>query len=261
MCDSTATMKQYVPKKKQAPSPAPAGEAPATPGIFITFEGGEGAGKSTHIAFLAYCLRELGYEVLCLREPGGTAIGEKLRAIVLDPENDCLDAHAELFIYEAARAQIVSQVISPALARGAVVLCDRFYDSTVAYQAAGRGLSAQFIHQANAFACQGIEPQRTILMVSSTTEEGLERATNEGADRIERAGVDFHTRVNAAFLEIARNNPRRVRVVSFAESKAETAQRVFDQVKDLIPGLEQAAAANNEYFQRAENKELYKKEQ
>ena len=91
MCDSTATMKQYVPKKKQAPSPAPAGEAPATPGIFITFEGGEGAGKSTHIAFLAYCLRELGYEVLCLREPGGTAIGEKLRAIVLDPENDCLD--------------------------------------------------------------------------------------------------------------------------------------------------------------------------
>ena len=226
-------------------------------GIFITFEGGEGAGKSTHISFLAYCLRELGYEVLCLREPGGTDIGETLRSIVLDPKNDCLDAHAELFIYEAARAQIVAQVIAPALERGAIVLCDRFYDSTVAYQAAGRGLSAQFIDAANAFACQGTVPQRTILMVSATTEEGLTRATNEGADRIERAGVDFHARVNAAFLAIARKEPERVRVVQFADSKAETAQRVFDRVKDLIPALDRAAAANKHFFDRIEDKSLY----
>ena len=110
------------------------------PGIFITFEGGDGAGKTTHITFLAECLRKMGHEVLCLREPGGTAIGEALRSIVLNPENSAMSDQAELLIYEAARAQIVKETIIPALARGAVVLLDRFYDSTVAYQAYGRGL-------------------------------------------------------------------------------------------------------------------------
>ena len=227
-------------------------------GIFITFEGGEGAGKSTHIAFLAYCLRQLGYEVVCLREPGGTAVGEMLRTIVLDPKNENLDARAELFIYEAARAQIVSELISPALGRGAVVLCDRFYDSTLAYQAAGRGLSARFIEEANAFACNGVVPHRTILMVSATAEEGLVRATDEGADRIERAGLDFHTRVNAAFLDIARQQPKRVRVVEFAESKEQTARQVFENVYDVIPELHQAVQADAHFFDRIENKALYK---
>lgn len=227
-------------------------------GIFITFEGGEGAGKSTHIAFLAYCLRKLDYEVVCVREPGGTAVGEMLREIVLDPHNENLDARAELFIYEAARAQIVSELISPALARGAVVLCDRFFDSTLAYQAAGRGLNARFIEEANAFACNGLVPHRTILMVSATAEEGLERATDEGADRIERAGLDFHTRVNAAFLNIAHTQPDRVRVVEFAQSKEQTARQVFDNVYDLIPKLHQAAQADDHFFVRIENKALYK---
>ena len=115
------------------------------PGIFITFEGGDGAGKTTHITFLAECLRKMGHEVLCLREPGGTAIGEALRSIVLDPENSAMSDQAELLIYEAARAQIVKETIIPALARGAVVLLDRFYDSTVAYQAYGRGLPVSFV--------------------------------------------------------------------------------------------------------------------
>lgn len=227
-------------------------------GVFITFEGGEGAGKSTHISFLAYCLRKVGYEVVCLREPGGTDIGEKLRALVLDPGQTNMDARTELFIYEAARAQIVAQIIAPALARGAVVLCDRFFDSTVAYQAAGRGLSARFINEANAFACQGIVPQRTILMVSTTAEEGLERATNEGADRIERAGVAFHARVNAAFLEIAQAQPDRVRVVSFAESKQDTARHVFEQLEDLFPKLQRMIRADECFFSRIEDKALYK---
>ena len=115
-------------------------ETSTGPGIFITFEGGDGAGKTTHITFLSSCLREMGYEVLCLREPGGTEIGESLRQIVLDPENSDMSDQTELLIYEAARAQIVKEVIIPALARGAVVLLDRFYDSTIAYQAYGRGL-------------------------------------------------------------------------------------------------------------------------
>ncbi len=221
-------------------------------GIFISFEGGEGAGKSTHIAFLARCLRQLGREVVCLREPGGTPIGEELRNIVLDPRNDALCSQAELLIYEAARAQIVAQVIAPALKRGAIVLCDRFYDSTIAYQAYGRGLSRAFIDAANAFACQGVEPQRTILMVSATAEEGLSRATKAGADRLEREGIDFHARVNQAFLDIAREQPERVRVVSFAASKADTARSVFSQVVDMIPGLQEAIAADEDFFLRIE---------
>ena len=109
-------------------------------GTFITFEGGDGAGKSTHLQLVAEALRERGQEVVCVREPGGTIIGEQLRQTVLDPGNYIMTDSCELLIYEAARAQLVSQVIKPALERGGVVLCDRFADSTVAYQAFGRGI-------------------------------------------------------------------------------------------------------------------------
>ena len=168
-------------------------ENDAPRGIFITFEGGEGAGKTTHIRFLSEKLRERGREVVRLREPGGTAVGEELRAVVLDPKNDNLSDEAELLIYEAARAQIVAEVIRPALERGAVVLCDRFADSTIAYQVHGRGLDAAFVEQVNAFACQGISPDRTILLTTGgSARTGLSRATHRGADRLERAGEEFH---------------------------------------------------------------------
>lgn len=206
------------------------------PGIFITFEGGEGAGKTTHITFLASCLREEGREVLCLREPGGTPIGEMLRSVVLDPANTDMTDQTELLIYEAARAQVVKQVIIPALARGAVVLLDRFYDSTVAYQAAGRGLPESFVRQANGFACQGVHPCRTILLTAEASAEvGLERATHHGdADRLERAGADFHARVNSAFMRIAADNPARIRVVSSAGAKDETARAIFKELADVF---------------------------
>lgn len=206
------------------------------PGIFITFEGGEGAGKTTHITFLATCLRNMGHEVLCLREPGGTAISEALRSLVLDPDNTAMSDQTELLVYEAARAQIIKEVIIPALARGAVVLLDRFYDSTVAYQAYGRGLSLSFVRQANIFACQGIHPCRTILLTADASAEvGLERATHHGmADRLEQAGADFHARVNAAFMRIAAENPARVRVVSSAGSKDETARAIFTELADVF---------------------------
>lgn len=163
-------------------------------GIFITFEGGEGAGKTTHIRFLSETLRAHGREVLCLREPGGTEVGEQLRAVVLDPANGGMSDEAELLIYEAARAQLMAQVIAPALARGAVVLCDRFTDSTVAYQAYGRGLPRMFVDRVNEFACQGVHPDRTILMATGgEANVGLVRATHRGAaDRLEQAGEEFH---------------------------------------------------------------------
>ncbi|HIW76934.1 dTMP kinase [Gordonibacter sp.] len=208
-------------------------------GVFITFEGGEGAGKTTHIRFLAEKLRARGREVVCLREPGGTDIGEKLRAIVLDPANKVMADETELLVYEAARAQIVAEVIRPALARGAVVLCDRFADSTIAYQVCGRGLPRAFVEQANAFACQGITPDRTILLVTGgSARKGLARATHRlGADRLEQAGEEFHTRVNEAFLELAEAHPERIRVVRSAEQKAKTAERVFRELADLFPWM------------------------
>lgn len=227
------------------------GEANAS-GIFITFEGGEGAGKSTHIRFLAEALEAHGREVLCLREPGGTAVGEKLRSIVLDPDNAGLADEAELLIYEAARAQIVSEVIAPALRRGAVVLCDRFYDSTIAYQVYGRGLDRAFVEAANRFACQGIRPDRTVLLtVGGSAEEGLERATRHGAaDRLELEGRRFHARVNAGFVEMAAAEPERIRIVASADKKSDTARAVFAELSDMFSWMGDPAVANDELFSK-----------
>lgn len=219
-------------------------------GIFITFEGGEGAGKTTHIRFLSEKLREHGREVVCLREPGGTDIGEKLRELVLDPANENMANEAELLIYEAARAQIVAEVIRPALERGAVVLCDRFTDSTLAYQVNGRNLDRSFVQKANAFACQGIEPHRTILMVAGgSAKRGLARATHRfGADRLELAGEEFHTRVNEGFLDIARQNPQRVRIVESSSRKSITSERVFAALSDLFTWMQDKTVCDASYF-------------
>ena len=212
----------------------------AAKGVFITFEGGEGAGKTTHIRFLAETLEARGREVVRLREPGGTDIGEKLRGIVLDPGNAAMCDACELLVYEAARAQIVDQVIKPALKRGAVVLCDRFFDSTTAYQAYGRGLDADFVRRANEFACQGIVPDRTILLVPPSTKDGLVRATkNDGADRLEAAGVEFHERVRNAFAEIAAADPDRIRTVYSADAKSATSRAVFAELVDIFPFMEE----------------------
>ncbi len=219
-------------------------------GVFITFEGGEGAGKTTHIRFLAAALTEHGSEVVCLREPGGTAIGEALRAVVLDPAHAEMAPEAELLIYEAARAQIVAQVIRPALERGAVVLCDRFYDSTIAYQVYGRGLPLDFVKQANAFSTGGLVPDRTVLLASNgSVQTSLYRATHrDGADRLERAGLDFHARVNEAFLRLAAEDRQRIRTVVSDERKSVTAAMVFHQLADLFPWMSDANVCNEAFF-------------
>lgn len=219
-------------------------------GLFITFEGGDGAGKTTHLRFLAQTLEARGYEVVCLREPGGTVIGEQLRNIVLDPDNDVMCHESELLIYEAARAQLVAQVIQPALERGAVVLCDRYTDSTVAYQAFGRGMQRDAIDRANAFASRGIEPDRTILMLTGgDAEVGLSRAIHRGdADRLESAGSDFHKRVNAGYLELAASNPSRIRTVVSDGSKSQTARKVFAELADLFEWMADDEVCTEEFF-------------
>lgn len=208
------------------------------PGTFITFEGGDGVGKSTHIRLLADRLAERGYEVVRVREPGGTAIGEALRAIVLDPANAAMTPEAELLVYEAARAQIVAEAIEPALARGAVVLCDRFFDSTVAYQVFARGLDREFVDDANRFATGGLVPDRTLLLVCAGAEEGLERAHDQAEpDRLEQEGVAFHRKVAAGFAALAAEDPARVRTVDSRGDVEATARAVAAELVDLFPWL------------------------
>ena len=214
----------------------PEGDSPR--GVFVTFEGGDGVGKSTHIRYVANELRRAGREVVCLREPGGTGIGESLRAMVLDPDNGEISSEAELLMYEAARAQLVREVIRPALERGAVVLCDRFSDSTIAYQAYGRGLPLDFVRRANAFATGGVVPDRTILLVLGNTRKSLARATGAGAgDRMEQAGEGFPSRVNRAFLKLAKRDPKRIRIVRSSSSRKATAAAVAAELADILPEL------------------------
>ena len=205
---------------------------------FITLEGGEGCGKSTQITRLVRRLEAGGLAVRALREPGGTSVGEGVRALLLDPEHSGLDATAELLLYEASRAQLVADVIAPALEAGEIVICDRFYDSTTAYQGFARGLPLERIRQLNEIATLGIVPDRTIVL-DIAPELGIRRATREGADRLEGESFAFHEAVRRGFLAIAAEEPGRVRVVDASGSVSEVAERVWAALADL-PALRQA---------------------
>lgn len=181
-------------------------------GVFITFEGGEGCGKSTQISMLEGVLRSAGLDVVTMREPGGTRLGEMVRSLLLDPAHGEVEPRAELLLYEACRAQLVVERILPALALGSVVLCDRFYDSTTAYQGHGRGLRLDEIDELNSVATGGLTPDLTVLLDIDTV-TGLARATRDGADRLESAGTEFHERVREGFLAIAAGEPLRFAVV------------------------------------------------
>lgn len=182
------------------------GDMDMTKGRFITFEGIEGSGKSTHCRHAADYLRSKGFEVCLLREPGGTSISEQIRDILLDKENIAMSVECELLLYNAARAQLVSEVIRPAFERGEIVLCDRFFDSTVAYQCYGGNLDRQITDRVNLFAAQGMIPDLSFLL-DSDVERGLERAGR--GDRMELKSIDFHTRVRNGFLEITKAAPER----------------------------------------------------
>lgn len=201
-------------------------------GLLITFEGGEGIGKSTQLRVLAHRLEAAGIAVRSLREPGGTVVGEAVRAILLDPEHAGLDPRAELMLYEAARAQLVAEVIEPALDAGEVVLCDRFYDSTTAYQGYGRGLPLEEVDALNMAATGGLAPDRTLVLDIDPV-VALERATRGGADRLESEEHSFHERVSAGFSAIAAEEPERVRIVDATGSIEEVAARIEAALADL----------------------------
>ncbi len=211
-------------------------------GRFITFEGGEGCGKSTQVKRLAAALEAKGVKVLLTREPGGTRLAEMIRTLLKDEAEDPPVDRAELLLFLAARAQLVRNVIRPALDAGTWVLSDRFSDSTIAYQGYGRGLPVDFVKAANDFACEGLAPDLTLLLdvepsVAAQRMRGREAATNTSADRIERAGSGFHARLRRGFLELAAADAPRFSVVDASKSPDEVAGVVLGEcLARLRPG-------------------------
>ena len=198
-------------------------------GFFLSFEGIEGCGKTTQIKGLARRLRGLGYLVVETREPGGFPIGEQIRTLLLDPENQGMDPRCELLLFLAVRAQHAAEIIRPALDKGAVVLCDRFTDATVAYQGYGRRLGAALVARLNRFATSGMLPDLTIFL-DVPVALGLTRKKKTGyLDRLDRESERFHKAVRNGYVRIAKQNPRRVRVVNGAEAVDEVA-RAIDRI-------------------------------
>ena len=206
-------------------------------GLFITFEGVEGCGKSTQLERLRAHLESRGHDVVTTREPGGTPIAEMLRGLLLDPANSAMAPVTELLLYEAARAQHVARLIGPALEAGQVVLCDRFADSTTAYQGAGRGLPDDTLAELHAIATQGVWPDLT-LVIDLPAELGLKRARCSGeGDRIERESIAFHERVREGFLRLAKSDSGRVRVIDGTGSVEQVAAAIGAIVDDVLEGV------------------------
>lgn len=203
-------------------------------GLFITLEGPEGAGKSTNREYLAQRLREHGLDVVLTREPGGTPLAERIRELLLTPADEPMNSDTELLLVFAARAQHLAQVIHPALARGAVVLCDRFTDATYAYQGGGRGLSVQRIEQLEHFV-QGDKRPDLTLIFDLPVEVGLSRAAARGRlDRFEQEGLNFFEAVRSAYLNRAGQNPQRYRVVDAGQSLAAVQQDLDALLPELL---------------------------
>lgn len=211
-------------------------------GVFVTFEGVEGSGKSTQIRLLADGLKKAGYTVTVTREPGGTTPGEALRKIALDPNTGNLDPLTELLIFSAARRELVSRVIVPALQAGHAVLCDRFADSTTAYQGYARGLDLVMMDQLRHNVTHGAWPDRTIVL-DMDAQEGLTRSVTRMAmqgvrdeARFEEESLTFHLRVREGYLEIASKDPQRVKIIK-PGTVDEVRKAVFASVSDLFPRL------------------------
>jgi len=211
----------------------PAAEPPRRPGVLLALEGGEGAGKSTQARLLAIWLREQGYDVVTTHEPGATKIGLRLRALLLDTAHAGLSPRAEALMYAADRAEHVQSVIIPALERGAIVVTDRYVDSSLAYQGGGRQLPVDEIAELNAWATDGLMPDLTILLDLAPT-TGLGRRVSS-ADRLESEPVEFHQRVRAAFRSRAAADPARYLVLDAARPEAEVSRDIQVRVRDLLP--------------------------
>jgi dTMP kinase len=205
--------------------------------LFVTFEGIEGSGKSTHLRLLAAALRSAGHEVVETREPGGTALGRSLRDLLLQPSATPPEPLAELLLYCADRAQHVAEVIRPALAAGRIVLCDRFSDSTIAYQGYGRGLDLTTVCALDAEARRGLEPDLTLLL-DCPPSTGLARAHARSGtgDRFEQEALAFHEAVRRGFHALASAAPARYRLIDTTASTAVVGERIRTEALRALDG-------------------------
>jgi dTMP kinase len=226
-----ARFRQAASSESVAQTPNP--EAARRPGVFLALEGGEGAGKSTQARLLAIWLRDQGYDVVTTHEPGATKIGLRLRALLLDTAHAGLAPRAEALMYAADRAEHVQDVILPALERGAVVVTDRYTDSSLAYQGAGRQLPVSEIAGLNRWATGGLTPDLTILLDLPTV-TGLSRRLSS-ADRLESEPVEFHDRVRSGFLSLAAAEPGRYLVVDAGRPESEISREIQLRVRELLP--------------------------
>lgn len=208
-----------------------------TSGVFIVLEGGEGVGKTTQLGLLEDWLTGAGHMVLCTREPGGTVIGERIRSLLLDHGQGEVDPRTEALLFAASRAAHVEQKIMPALRRGEVVLCDRYIDSSLAYQGAGRGLGVQKVAQINTWATQGVQPDLTVLLDLDPVISAQRRAARDGGaagDRIESADSRFHAALRQAFLDRAAEAPERYLVLDAAGPADAVHQAVRSRIEPLL---------------------------
>lgn len=201
-------------------------------GKFITFEGGEGAGKSTQLKNLAAYLQQQGRQVICLREPGGTPLGEQLRTVLKSPASKSIKAETEALLFASSRAQLVGEVILPSLAQGTFVLCDRFVDSTIAYQSGGRGLNRDLVESVNRLACGSLRPDLTILLDLDPA-HGLTRAAQRDqgqADRFELLDNRFHQKVREVYHTLVAAEPQRFLVLNATLPVNELTQSIRNEV-------------------------------
>ncbi len=203
-------------------------------GIFITFEGGEGCGKSFQSKALYLKLNGLGIPVELTYEPGGTGLGNEIRRLLKRKRQGIVSSEAELFLFAASRAQLVAEVILPSLQKGAVVICDRFTDSTIAYQGYGRGIDLETIKMLNRITTQELKPDLTILL-DIQVEKGLNRKRANSEDRFEGEGLTFHNRVRSGYLQLALKEPRRWLVIDATLSRATISNIIWSEVSQLLP--------------------------
>lgn len=203
-------------------------------GLFITLEGIEGCGKSTQARLLGEYLRSQGHVTVETREPGGTPLAEKIRAVMLDRTAERVEPETEAFLVFAARRQHVAQVIAPALARGAIVLCDRFSDSTLAYQGYARGLNVSVLERLNRLATQSITPDLTLVLDVPVATGLSRRRSASDQNRLDRESLRFHRKVRAGFLDLAKRHPKRMKVIPARAAKETVARAVAQVVAPML---------------------------
>ncbi len=201
-------------------------------GLFISFEGIDGCGKSTQADLLRSYLESKGEQVELLREPGGTALSEQIREILLNPNNDKMDPSTESILLSASRAQLTREIIIPALERGNVVICDRYADSTLAYQGYGRGINLEWLEKLNAFATAGLKPDITLL-VDLPVDEALNRMQSKSFDRIEMEGIEFLDKVRSGYLELTDRFSKRYFMIDGMETIEEMSKKIINKIEEI----------------------------